>query len=153
MRPIWQRIPIAAGQLFVGIALATLLLGSRSRIVRRLYVIPGSSISPNPNIQPTFPKQQFLIVQSVHHFRGQGYVAPLKSCHLEKGRDDTEVEMLMKGVTGRFWLGLEGATVEGKKEPVWNTRENIFTAFYGKEGKKVLAKQSWTSGPAAISDR
>lgn len=150
MRPLWQRLPIAGGQLFIGIVLATLIMGSRSRIVRRLYVVPGSSISPNPLVQAISPKQRFLVLQSVHHFRGQGYVTPMQSCTLSKGRDDTEVNIAVKGVKGGFLVGLDGATVEGKKEPVWHSRETIFTAFHGKEGKKMLAKHGWTSGPAAV---
>ncbi|KAI0941436.1 hypothetical protein AcW1_003333 [Taiwanofungus camphoratus] len=167
LRPWWQRGPFAFGQLFLGLALAGVLLGSRSRIVRRLYILPpasGSTSVPAPTktaqsassiAKPGRGKsdERRLVIQCVHHFRTQGKVLPMRDCILDKGQNETELTLRANDIKGHFWFGLNNATINGQKLPLWKVRDEIFTSWYGEErGKRVRAEEKWKNGPAATKN-
>ncbi|KAI0077177.1 hypothetical protein K474DRAFT_1109201 [Panus rudis PR-1116 ss-1] len=197
MRPLWQRLPVATGQLVVGVAIATLLVASRSRTVKKIFVIPTPSASSSASSQShsiaQLPRSKLsLIIQTAKHFKSQGRFVPLSKCSLETSKDPMEVGLKVEGINGPFWIGLEGAKVDqgiladlggsvgGKKEkgevevtdtvkvegkeeekkddtkksekertPAWYVREAIYTAVYGKEGRKMMARAQWDHGPVS----
>lgn len=160
LRSWWQRVPFAGGQLFLGIALAALILGSRSRIVRRLYILPPAS--PSSSTSQTAVRAPILsaapsgngriVLQGVDHWRTQGKVFPKTECTLERGKDESELILWINNVRGHHWFGMQDATINGKKLPVWQSREEIFKAWYGEEkGKKMSVEERWKSGPVLKS--
>ncbi|KAI0343543.1 hypothetical protein BDW22DRAFT_1182296 [Trametopsis cervina] len=52
LRPIWQRAPAVLGQFCVSAFICILLLNSRAGIVRRLYLLPSSALTPTPLTPP-----------------------------------------------------------------------------------------------------
>ncbi|KAH9922581.1 hypothetical protein B0H21DRAFT_701452 [Amylocystis lapponica] len=144
-RPWYIRGGFALGQLFLGVAVASLLLGGRSRLVRRLWILPPL---PAPALDQTGKDARRLRIQSMHHFRRQGKEYPLRHCMLKRGVDEKEMLIHVADVRGRFWVGLEGASINGEKLPVWKARDAIYTSWYGEEkGRKLRAEEKWKSGP------
>lgn len=153
LRPIWQRTGAVVGQFGLGAFVCVLLLNSRARIIRRLYLIPSSDVAPT-TLAPKLPKpkpssrqpdrDQVLVAQNVYHFRGQGNVFPLSCCRLTKGYDPNEVALEVAGVRGKFYLGLDGVTINDEPQTsTWNTREALFKLFYGSKGRTQMAKVGW----------
>ena len=57
LRPVWQRAALASAQYAVGAFIAYLLVSMRSRLVRRLYVVPRTAVDAAapfaPKLKPT----------------------------------------------------------------------------------------------------
>lgn len=146
LRPLWQRVSAAFGQFCLGAFICVVLLNSRSRIIQRLYLLPSSAMTPTA-LSPKLPKggreSQVLVAQNVYHFRGQGNVFPLSQTRLAPGFDKNELAFEASGVWGKFYLGLQNATVSGQQQPVWQTREALFRLWYGAKGKNEMSKFDW----------
>ena len=154
LRPIWQRAGAVVGQFALGAFVCVLLLNSRARMIRRLYLVPSSSIIETP-LAPKLPKgkpqskasqalrDQVLIAQNVYHFRGQGNVFPLSQCRLTKGFDQNELALEVAGRRGKFYLGLDRVKMNNEPLPNWNTREALFKMFYGTRAQTEMAKLGW----------
>ncbi len=157
LRPLYQRAGAALGQFCVGALVCILLLNSRARIVHKLYLLPSSSLTetalspklPKPSL-PRHPKskvrneEKILVMQNVYHFRGQGNVFPFSDTTLVQGYDPNEVAFEVKGRRGKFYLGLEGACVNGERfDSAWKAREALFGVWYGEKGKREMARFNW----------
>lgn len=148
LRPLWQRAAAAFAQFGLGAFVCVLLLNSRSRIVRRLYLLPSSAVTQTA-LSPKLPKSnrggEVLVAQNVYHFRGQGNVFPFSQTQLARGFDQSEVAFEVPGVRGKYYLGLEDAKINGELQPLWQTREALFRLWYGAKGKKEMSKFGWVA--------
>ena len=160
LRPFYQRAGAALGQFCVGAFVCILLLNSRARIVRKLYLLPSSAVTETA-LSPKMPLKskpktptnstttrpnddKVLVLQNVYHFRGQGNVIPFASTSLEAGYDTNELAFSVDGRRGKFYLGLEGASVNGEKmDNAWKAREALFKLWYGSKGKAEMSRYNW----------
>lgn len=159
LRPLYQRAGAALGQFCVGAFVCILLLNSRARIVHKLYLLPSSSLTETA-LSPKLPsspaqlkskskvtvqnEEKILVMQNVYHFRGQGNVFPFSDTTLSQGYDPNEVAFEVKGRRGKFYLGLEGACVNGERfDSTWKAREALFRVWYGEKGKREMARFNW----------
>ncbi len=150
LRPWYQRVGLITGQVTMGAGLIVLLFTARMRIVRRLYVIPSSRLIPN---SPTAklvksPNDRFLLVQSVLHLRDEGKIHPLSECQLQLGDQDDELDILINGSGIKYWLKMEDASILGDKKAVWPAKEALYKVWYGRAGKRLMAKDGWTKQDA-----
>ncbi|KAI0087088.1 hypothetical protein BDY19DRAFT_1073734 [Irpex rosettiformis] len=163
LRPWYQRAGAVLGQFCVGAFVCVLLLNSRARIVRKLYLIPSSAVTEtalSPKLPPTSkhtPGQaaskahnhnpnddKILVMQNVYHFRGQGNVFPFSSTDLSAGYDSNELAFEVAGRRGKFYMGLQDASVNGEKmDNAWAAREALFKIWYGTKGKSEMSKYHW----------
>ncbi|TFK83279.1 hypothetical protein K466DRAFT_602991 [Polyporus arcularius HHB13444] len=130
-RPWWQRGIFVATNLVAGIGIAAVLLGARSRMVRRMYIIP------NPG---SHPGDRLLVIQSPLHPHNHGAVYPLHRTRLVNSPDPSETMIGLKDDRGHYSVILNGAEVGGQKmESVWDARKALFTVWYGeKKGAQLL---------------
>jgi hypothetical protein len=180
LRPLYQRAPAVLGQFCVSAFVCILLLNSRARIVRRLYVLPSSALTPTAlspvlstpssastaavaRLKSKKSKQpqkhqgesgeqqqqqqlsQVLVAQNVYHFRGQGNVFAFDRTRLVQGYGTNELAFEVDGWRGRFYLGLDGARVEGQQMDQWKAREALFKVWYGARGPREMARYNWVS--------
>ncbi|OCH93525.1 hypothetical protein OBBRIDRAFT_771540 [Obba rivulosa] len=159
LRPVWQRAVFAGGQLFLGIALASLLLGTRSRIVRKVMILPPTSPAPTassaqqlkafatPSAGAAKQKSHAadgrrVFIQSVSHLQPQGIVRPFRDCKLVRGKGEDEMALEVTGLKGQFVMGLEGAVVNGEAMPLWKAREAMWKGWYGeKKGRQLVLEE------------
>lgn len=155
LRPWWQRLPAVTAQGAVGGYLAFMIIVARTRIVRKLWIIPPSTMGTT-----TTEKRVFL--QCLHHFKTQGQMYPYNRCKLQNSEEARkhEKEMFLKvdGVRGYYSLYLEGATINGEKATrkasmnpgldfEWARREMV--QAWGGTGEKRRYQPRFVSGPAA----
>ncbi|OBZ69562.1 hypothetical protein A0H81_10113 [Grifola frondosa] len=153
LRPLWQRGSFAIGQLVLGLSIAVLLMGGRSRIVHKMYILPPAApAKPTASLRSeelaTRADARRLVVRSPYHFDTQGRVFPLRDVTLSMGKNDTDMSLQAKNIRGEFWLGLQSATVEGKKLSLRDAKERLFTIWYGeKRAKRAMLDMTCVSGP------
>ena len=148
LRPWYQRVPFAVGQYVVGGLICYVLLSSRARIVRRLYVLPAKDVDLSAPLAPKLqkpPHDRFLVVQNAYHWAGQGEVFPFSAAKLEPAKDESELAMRVDGKIGTYSVMLPDAKInEEKLSSLWDIKQKLFTAWYGeKKGKQELAKLGW----------
>ncbi|THH18670.1 hypothetical protein EW146_g2337 [Bondarzewia mesenterica] len=141
LRPAWQRAALSAFHLSVGAGLAAMIFVGRSRVIRRLHILPTNS--------PGVPGGKQLFFQGVHNWGATGTVLPLKNAHLFPGRDDTEVIFRLEGARGHWWIGLNGARINGEKVNAKRARDEMLVAWGIKKGSEVQdgIEGRWTAGP------
>lgn len=142
LRPLWQRLPAATAHVVIGAAIAFGIFTSHARIVRRIRIVPASRLVRNDAYASlvSAPTQRFVFMQTATGTGDHGDVFPMEACTLERGVDDKEMRLSVKGTRGPFWLGLSGAKINGEEKSLWNTREALYTTFYGKEGTKIMTR-------------
>ena len=135
-RPWWQRGFFVATNLVAGIGIAAVLLGARSRMVRRMYIIP------NPASRSK--KDRLLVIQSPLHPRNHGAVYPLGRTRLFNSTDPSEVMIGLKDARGHYSVVVDGAEVGGKNVvSVWDARKALFAMWYGeKKGAQLLVSST-----------
>lgn len=135
-RPWWQRGFFVATNLVAGIGIAAVLLGARSRMVRRMYIIP------NPASRSK--KDRLLVIQSPLHPRNHGAVYPLGRTRLFNSADPSEVMIGLKDARGHYSVVVDGAEVGGEKvASAWDARKALFTIWYGeRKGTHLLANST-----------
>ncbi|KAH9047288.1 hypothetical protein EDB84DRAFT_503275 [Lactarius hengduanensis] len=140
-RPAWQRAGLCLAHLSLGVGFATLLLVSRSRIVRVLQVIPASSSSGAP-------KQ--LLIAGAHRHGARGAVVPFARTRIDPGRDGSEVILRIQDVRGHWWIGLNRARLRGVQVPAVRLRD-AFMSEWGirktRGGDVDVGTGRWKSGP------
>ncbi|EMD33275.1 hypothetical protein CERSUDRAFT_160868 [Gelatoporia subvermispora B] len=166
LRPVWQRALFAGGQLFLGVALATLLLGTRARIVHKVTLLPPSSATTtttatNAHVtrqaapaRPASPKQSSstqaqsaedgrqVLIQSVSHLGQQGILRPFRDCNLVRGQREEDMAVEVAGMRGQFVMELEGAEINGEAMPVWKARETMWKGWYGdQKGRQFVMEE------------
>ncbi|KAI0644964.1 hypothetical protein C8Q79DRAFT_912356 [Trametes meyenii] len=133
-RPLWQRSLFTLANFAGGIGLAAVLLGGRSRIVRRMFIVPGASSQPS---------ERLLVIQSPLHTRAQGAVMPLRRTRLLHSPEKSEMMIGLKDRRGHYSLELQGAEVDGQKMSIWDARKSLFTTWYGeKKGMQMFLNSS-----------
>ncbi|PIL33800.1 hypothetical protein GSI_04425 [Ganoderma sinense ZZ0214-1] len=138
LRPRWQRGFFAFTTFTTGIVLGAVLLGGRSRIVRRMFVLPAPQRS-NTGRQ--------VVIQSALHTKSQGVVIPLKRTKLVQSPEPTEMMIGLKDGRGHYSLGLEKAEVNGERRTLWEARKLMFTEWYGeKKGQQMFLNSSRVKG-------
>ena len=147
LRPLWHRLSLAAMQSAASAAVCYVLFSSRSRTLRRVYVLPSKSLAPDAPFLPKFSKHQnrALILQNVWQWRGQGTVVPFSgNVNLERGGHDLELTLNFPGIT-RYALPLGDAKVNGERyDSLHKLKEVLYTAWYGpQKGAKEMAKAQW----------
>ncbi|PCH35693.1 hypothetical protein WOLCODRAFT_28070 [Wolfiporia cocos MD-104 SS10] len=154
LRPAYQRASLVAGYLLIGVVVASALLGCRSRIIRRIYILPPANASRavalplNAAIRQGKPsKDTRVVIQCAPHSDSRGKVILMRDCSLGKGAMESELTLSVKDTRGFYWFALEDATVDGHKLPVGDVREAMFKKFYGeKKGKKMRSEEKWMEG-------
>ena len=141
LRPMWQRAAFTATNLVAGIGLAAVLLGGRSRIVRKMFIIPNTAASSSPSQRAA---DRLLVIQSPLHPRDHGVVYPLKRTGLVQSSDNAEMLVTLKDDRGHYSVGLQGALVGGEKRAtVWDARKALFVGWYGeKRGTQMFLDSS-----------
>ncbi|KAI0669407.1 hypothetical protein C8Q78DRAFT_1080114 [Trametes maxima] len=133
-RPLWQRGLFTLANFAGGIGLAAVLLGGRSRIVRRMFIVPGVSSQPS---------ERLLVIQSPLHTRAQGAVMPLRRTRLLHSPEKSEMMIGLKDRRGHYSVELQGAEVDGQKMSIWDARKSLFTTWYGeKKGMQMFLNSS-----------
>ncbi|KAH9072820.1 hypothetical protein EDB83DRAFT_2672980 [Lactarius deliciosus] len=139
-RPAWQRTGLCLAHLSLGVGFATLLLVSRSRVVRILQVIPASSGGA--------PKQ--LLIAGAHRHGARGAVVPFARTRIDPGRDGSEVILRIQDVRGHWWIGLNRARLRGVQVPAVRLRD-AFMSEWGirktRGGDVDVGTGRWKSGP------
>ncbi|KAG8996251.1 hypothetical protein FRB93_000917 [Tulasnella sp. JGI-2019a] len=119
-KPLWQRLGASAivvlgSGCFVGGVLIT-----RRRNVRVIDLIQ---------------KGKAFYVETAADTVGSGRVFDRKDCVISPNRSDDWMDMLVKGVKGKYSLRLRGAKVGGVSgEPVY-VRKGLYDIWYGKGGR------------------
>ncbi|CAL1711773.1 unnamed protein product [Somion occarium] len=160
LRPLWHRLPFACGHLAVGFFIANMLLTTRSRLVRRIYVIPpkipqdtplpeavrtvktnfrnapsSSSTKTSPATSP--PAKSLLVIQSAKHISSQGRVVPLNACSIVGGKENDAVRIKVPGIRGMFYVGLDSAKIEGESKGMKDVGDAMYGLF-GRRFRRVL---------------
>ncbi|KAH9856715.1 hypothetical protein C2E23DRAFT_452923 [Lenzites betulinus] len=131
-RPLWQRGLFTLANFAGGVGLAAVLLGGRSRIVRRMFIVPGPSpAAAAAATQSAKSPERMLVIQSPLHTKGQGSVMPLRRTRLIHSPEKTEMLIGLKDRPGHYSLGLQGAAVDGRRLSIWDARKALFTTWYG----------------------
>ena len=83
-------------------------------------------------------------MQTIHTLPNSGRVFLKKECLLEPGKDHTEAMMRAEGVSGKFWMGLVGAKIDGSKMNAWEARDSLLKRWYGEQqARKLKARVEW----------
>ncbi|KAH8996783.1 hypothetical protein EDB92DRAFT_1526575 [Lactarius akahatsu] len=138
-RPAWQRAGLCLAHLSLGVGFATLLLVSRSRVVRILHVIPASSGAP---------KQ--LLIGGAHRHGARGAVVPFARTRIDPGRDGSEVILRIQDVRGHWWIGLNRARLRGVQVPAVRLRDAFMSEWGIRKtggGDVDVGTGRWKSGP------
>lgn len=131
-RPLWQRGLFTLANFAGGVGLAAVLLGGRSRIVRRMFIVSGPpSAAAAAATQSAKSPERMLVIQSPLHTKGQGSVMPLRRTRLIHSPEKTEMLIGLKDRPGHYSLGLQGAAVDGQRLSIWDARKALFTTWYG----------------------
>jgi len=129
LRPAWQRLGLCGIFFGGGVAAAAALFIGRIRFTRTFDVFPRLVDTKRPLIRPS---QRQVFIQSVGHYRNKGIVFPLDKCLLEKGRDDTEILLLVEGERAHWYMDLSGALIDGEKvSSTYKAREIILKNWKG----------------------
>ena len=136
-RPLWQRGLFTLANFAGGVGLAAVLLGGRSRIVQRMFIVPVAASAAAAASKTA--SERLLVIQSPLHTRGQGAVMPLSRTRLLRSPDKTEMMIGLKDRRGHYSLELQGAQVDGQKMSPWDARKALFTIWYGeKKGMQMF---------------
>ncbi|KAI0629693.1 hypothetical protein C8Q77DRAFT_1220298 [Trametes polyzona] len=140
-RPLWQRGLFTIANFAGGVGLAAVLLGGRSRVVRRLFIVPTASSTSTASGRPA--SERLLVIQSPLHTRAQGAVMPLRRTSLLHSPDKSEMLIGLMDRRGHYSLSLQNAEVNGQKMSMWDARKSLFTAWYGeKKGLEMFLNSS-----------
>ncbi|KAL1945328.1 hypothetical protein VTO73DRAFT_2179 [Trametes versicolor] len=131
-RPLWQRSLFTLANFAGGVGLAAVLLGGRSRIVRKMFIVP-SAASQATSATAGRLSDRLLVIQSPLHTKSQGVVMPLNRTRLIHSPEKTEMLIGLKDRRGHYSLGLQGAVVDGQKMSIWDARKSLFTTWYGEK--------------------
>ena len=130
LRPWWQRGLFTTTNLVAGIGLAAVLLGGRSRIVRKMFIVPDPAAGPKQRAT-----ERLLVIQSPLHPRNHGAVYPLQRTRLMHSADPHEMLVDLMDERGHYSVGLQRAAVAGQTLPPWEARKAMYKVWYGeKEG-------------------
>lgn len=146
LRPVWQRAALASAQYAVGAFIAYLLVSMRSRLVRRLYVVPRAAVDASAPFAPKLqPGDRALVMQNMWHWHGQGEVYPFSRARLEAGSQDSELVLRIGDKPGGYLMALPRAKVNGEEgSSIWDVKKKLYTSWYGeKRGMQELAKLGW----------
>jgi hypothetical protein len=139
LRPIWQRLGLCVIHLGIGVGAAVALIGSHTRVIRTLCVLPH----PTPPRSTLKNDQRELFLQCSHHWKNRGRTFPMNSCRWYPGRDDTEMILRIDGQRGHWWLGLDKAKIHGRDMSLAASRSTILGEWDLKQQKTT----GWKSGP------
>ncbi|KAI0330440.1 hypothetical protein GY45DRAFT_1323782 [Cubamyces sp. BRFM 1775] len=138
-RPLWQRGLFTLANFAGGVGLAAVLLGGRSRIVRRMFIVPAAASAAGAASKSA--SERVLVIQSPLHTKGQGAVMPLNRTRLLHSPNKTEMMIGLKDRRGHYALELQGAQVDGQKMSPWDARKALFNVWYGeKKGMQMFLK-------------
>ncbi|KZT03913.1 uncharacterized protein LAESUDRAFT_317825 [Laetiporus sulphureus 93-53] len=174
LRPWYQRLFVTAGPFVIGLGLAAFIITGRLRIVHKLYLLPSgnpataaasigatkssfansvssrSSKTKQPASPPKPVDDRRVVLQSAAHWRKRGLVFPIRNCKLEVGTDKNELKLFVEGYNVPFWVSLDGATIDGQKGSIDDSRVRLFKAWVGEKGAmRILKDEHWISGPKA----
>ncbi|KAI0366757.1 hypothetical protein BV20DRAFT_1038172 [Pilatotrama ljubarskyi] len=142
-RPLWQRGLFTLANFAGGVGLAAVLLGGRSRIVRRMFIVPAASSQASVPATSGIAAERLLVIQSPLHTSSQGAVMPLRRTRLLHSPDKNEMMIGLKDRRGHYSLSLDGAEVDGAKMSVWDARKSLYTTWYGeKNGMQMFLKSA-----------
>ena len=119
--------------LVAGIGLAAVLLGGRSRIVRKMFIVPDPAAGPKQRAS-----ERLLVIQSPLHPRNHGAVYPLQRTRLMHSAHPHEMLVDLMDERGHYSVGLQRAAVAGQTLPPWEARKAMYKVWYGE--KEGLAK-------------
>ncbi|KAI0753353.1 hypothetical protein C8Q80DRAFT_1217523 [Daedaleopsis nitida] len=128
LRPWWQRGMFAASSLVMGVGLAGVLIGARSRVVRRMYIISNAASK-----RIVGDANRLLVIQSPLHLRQHGAVYPLHRTRLVNNPKLPEMMIGLKDERGHYSVPLEGAEVNGLKLSPWDAKMTLYKIWYGAE--------------------
>ncbi|KAF7798871.1 hypothetical protein EIP86_010099 [Pleurotus ostreatoroseus] len=148
LRPLYQRLPFAGAQLFLGLSVAWAIVTTHARLVRRLYLLPHTALVQNRAYTAaveSLRQQRFVLVQTANPLAPGGHVFPLSWCKLRRPRDEGTMEFTVESLKVAFWLGLPGARIRGEElRSPYHMREALYQEWYGaREGKRMMAQTAW----------
>jgi hypothetical protein len=139
LRPTWQRASVCAIELGLAAFGVVMTLGPRTRVVRSLFILPPTPVSPNGRREP-----KRIFVQCAHHKRDQGHIFPMSASAIPDTARTEDVLLYIQGVRGGLMVGLDSARINGEEKSKANIRSELYKQWWG------LAKPiKWTSGPLA----
>lgn len=161
LRPLYQRLPVALVHLGIGYGIINLVLTSRARTVRRIWVLPPtesatssaanselqaarnnlkagstSATTVSPQSPPAYSPKSQLIIQSAKHLPTQGRVTSIRSCSLISGsvkETSDSLRLKIPGFQGMFTIGLDDVLIDGKKKDKREASDAMHKLF----GKRV----------------
>lgn len=113
LRPLWQRLALAAIEVGIGAAAGALILVSRDRTVWRLVVrhVSPNKLPPSPAGMRPPPKSNKLVpVLSLESGSGRTKRFLMSQCTLSHGRDLSELFISIDGISGHFVLNMNSVT-------------------------------------------
>ncbi|KZT72413.1 hypothetical protein DAEQUDRAFT_723127 [Daedalea quercina L-15889] len=131
-------------QLSFGAFIAGVLIGTRGRQIRRLYLLPPTAV-----VNGSQAGTRQVVVQALTNIRNRAYVAPLEECNMRWGQDASKLSVEMPGVRGPFSISLGAKnTVDGEELPMGPAKEEIFKLWYGEAlARKVRGEEGWKQLP------
>jgi hypothetical protein len=142
LRPVWQRLGLSVFHLGVGVAAAVALIGSHTRVVRTICILPRQASLPAKSLD-TDTRQIFI--QCAHHWRNRGRLFPMSSCRLDPGRDDSEFILRVDGERGHWWIGLNKATMNGRDMSLAASRATLLREW------RQEKNTAWKRGPILLN--
>ncbi|KAI9061420.1 hypothetical protein FKP32DRAFT_1604855 [Trametes sanguinea] len=132
-RPVWQRGLFTVANFAGGVGLAAVLLGGRSRVVRRMFIIPATAATAAAGAAAKSASERLLVIQSPLHTKGQGVAMPIRRTRLVHSSDKTEMMIGLKDRRGHYSMSLQGAEIEGQELSPWDARKTLYTIWYGEK--------------------
>ena len=139
LRPTWQRLALCVVHLGIGVGAAVALIGSHTRVIRTLCILPHHS-GPLTKSSPKKDLRE-LFIQCSHHWKNRGRIFPMSDCQLHPGRDGTELILRVDGQRGHWWLGLDRAQIHGRQTSLAASRSTILGEW------RQQKNTGWKSGP------
>ena len=132
----------------MGVGLAGVLLGARSRVVRRMFIIPDPAAQRSAAAGDA-TASRLLVIQSPLHNKHHGAVFPLRRTRLMHSPHPYEMMIGLKDRRGHYSIPLERAEVGGQKLPLWDTKKTLFQTWYGEQkGAQMFANSTKVSEDA-----
>lgn len=128
LRPTWQRFGLCGAHFLFGCLFAGGLLGLKSQFIRSVTILPNAAAttagttkaaatgtSRRAALAAVAELPKTAVVQTASHPKNVGWEFPLRSSWLEEGRDKKELMLRCGDVNSRWFLGLDGASINGKQ--------------------------------------
>lgn len=141
LRPVWQRLGLCLAHLGIGIGAGVALITTHIRVIRTFAILsPPTTSTSQGDLRRVF-------IQGAHNWKQNGSIFPINKCSLDPGRDDTEMILRVKGERGHWFMGLDGAKINGRETSLAKAQTAIWSDW-----KQKASKGRWKNGPVVGRD-